>query len=152
MPISAVKALSKAKESGEQIPLPGALHEVENRGGRLRSGFVVVIAGASNSGKSSLAQFIATETNLPTLYFAADQDAWQTMSKMGAILTDRPSIEVGQQLLTDNTLYRELLATSKVHYVFDSNPSLEDIGLEVDAFVEVWDEYPRLRSEERRVG
>jgi hypothetical protein len=142
MPISAVKALYRAKESGEAIPLPGALHAVEERGGRFRRGHVVLIGGASNSGKSSLAMFISAESNVPALYFAADQDAWTTVTKFGAILSDRPSLDVAKDLAQDDTRYRELLSDSRVHFVFDSNPTLADIELEIDAFVEIWDAYP----------
>lgn len=142
MPISAVKALYRAKESGEAIDLPPAFRSVEERGGRFRRGHVVLIGGASNSGKSSVAMNIAAESNVPALYFAADQDAWTTVTKFGAILSDRPSLDVARDLAQDDSQYRELLAASNVHFVFDSNPTLEDIQLEIDAFVEVWDCFP----------
>lgn len=147
MPVSALKALHRAKETGEPIPLPGALHEVEQRGGRFRTGHVVVIAGASNSGKSSLALFIAGESGVPTMYFSADQDPWLSITKLAGILSDVPSLDVARDLAAgdDATLrYRELLAGSPVHFVFDPSPTLEDIYLEVDAYVEVWDRFPPL--------
>src|SRR5574340_503755 len=146
MPVSASKALYRARESGDPIPLHGALMEVESRGARFRSGFLVLIAGASNSGKSSLAEFIVAEAGVPTLYFSADQDAWTTMTKFGGILTDRPSLQVGEELAREGGMdaYRDILKGSPVQFVFDSNPSLEDIALEIDAYVETWDAYPKI--------
>lgn len=147
MPVAASKALAKAAESGDPLPLPGALSEVERRGGRMRRGHLSMIAGISNSGKSAFAEWLAAETNVPTLYFSADQDAWTSITRLGGILTGQTINAVAAAIAEDGPAaeyYNDQLDESSLHFVFDSNPSLADIAAELDAYVDTWDEWPEL--------
>lgn len=145
MPVSATKALYKAAESGEPLPVPGVLSEIERRGGVFRKGHLVMIAAASNSGKSSFAEWLTAEANVETLYFSADQDPWTTTTKLAALLSGQTTHAVAEALTEGGdgeAYFNSVLEESKLHFVFDSNPSLEDIGQELDAYVDTWDEYP----------
>lgn len=144
MPVAAQKALVKAAESGEALPLPHWMGPVEQRGGVPRRGHLVLIAGVPNSGKSALAQALTAAANVPTLYFSADQDAWQTTTKLIASLTGEATNAVAHNLASGvgEGYYDEVLSGSNVVFCFDSKPSLDDIALELDAYVDTWDEYP----------
>jgi molybdopterin-guanine dinucleotide biosynthesis protein len=147
MPVAATKALVKAAESGEALPLPDFMAEVVRRGGALRSGHMSMIAGISNSGKSAFIEAIAAMANVDTLYFSADQDAWTSITRLGGILTGHTVNSVAHALSEGGPAKDHIemeLEDSRLHFVFDSNPSLEDVGLELDAYVDTWDEYPRL--------
>lgn len=147
MPVAAAKALTKAAETGDPLPLPGFMSEIERRGGRWRRGQLSMIAGASGSGKSALAESIAALTNVPSLYFSADQDAWTSITRLGAILTGQPTNAVAAAIAEAGPAadyYNTQMEDSNLHFVFDSNPSLEDIAEELNAYVDTWDEYPEL--------
>lgn len=145
MPVVAFKALSKAAETGDPLPLPGFMSEIERRGGRWRRGQLSMIAGASGSGKSALAESVAALTNVPSLYFSADQDAWTTTTRLASIITGDDKDTVGGAFSSGNgAYYGGALAKSRISFCFDSNPTLADIGLELDAYVETWDEYPEV--------
>lgn len=144
MPVAATKALVKAAESGEPLPLPGALSEIVRRGGVFRKGHLVMIAAISNAGKSTFAEWLTAETNAPTLYFSADQDVWTTTTKLAATLSGQPTNAVAEALSggEGQDYYNSVLESSNIQFSFDSNPSLEDIGAELSAYVDTWDEYP----------
>ena len=122
------------------------MHEIVSRGGVVRRGHLVMIAGVPNSGKSALAQSLAALTNRPGIYFSADQDAWQSTIKLIACLTGDDFHDVARVINTPEgkATYGPILTESNLQYCFDSNPSLEDIGLELDAYVDTWDEYPEI--------
>jgi hypothetical protein len=106
-----------------------------------------MIAGISNSGKSAFVEWLAAETNVPTLYFSADQDAWTSVTRLGSILTGQPTNAVAAAIAQDGPAadyYNSCMEDSNLHFVFDSNPSLEDVAAEINAYVDIWDEYPEL--------
>lgn len=147
MPVAALKALTRAAESGEALPLPGALSELERLGVRLRRGQLSMVFGLGNAGKSTFVQWIANEMDVPTLYFSADQDAWTAMTKLAAMRTGQKSSAVAEALEGEGAgkaYFESELEESNLYFVFDSHPSLEDIALEIDAWVDTWDEYPQL--------
>lgn len=118
---------------------------VEARGGVFRRGHLVLVAAMPNSGKSRFALKLAAEINRPTVYFSADQDPWQSITVLSACLTGDDKEAVAQAFASGNGSYYEgALSRSHVHFCFDSNPTLEDIGIEIDAWVETWDSYPEV--------
>lgn len=146
MPVAATKALTRAAESGERLPLPYWMSPVEQRGGVPRRGHLVLIAGVPNSGKSALAQALSAAANVPTLYFSADQDPWQTTTKLIASLTGEQTNTVAHNLASGigDGYYEQVLSDSNVVFCFDSKPSLDDVAAELDAYVDTWDEYPEV--------
>lgn len=113
----------------------------------MRRGHLSMIAGISNSGKSAFVEWLAAETNVPTLYFSADQDAWTSITRLGSILTGQATNAVAAAIAEDgpaSDYYNTQLKDSNLHFVFDSNPSLEDVAAELDAYVDTWDMYPEM--------
>lgn len=117
---------------------------IEQRGGVFRKGHLVMIAAIPNAGKSAFAEWIAATVNLPALYFSADQDAWTSTTRLVSCVTGEETNAVATNLATGvgAGYYEDILAEQKIQFCFDSNPSLEDMGHELDAYVETWDSYP----------
>ena len=117
---------------------------VEQRGGVFRKGHLVMVAAIPNAGKSTFAEWLAANVAWPTLYFSADQDAWTSTTKLIAALTGEDANRVALNLNAGEGegYYEDILEKSPIQFCFDSNPSLEDMGHEMDAYVETWDSYP----------
>ena len=145
MPVLATKALVKAAESGDPLNLPACLGTVQSRGGVFRRGHLVLIGGIPNSGKSAFAEWLAEEVKAPAIYFSADQDPWTTTTRLASIITGDDKDTVGGAFSSGNgAYYAGALSKSRISFCFDSNPTLADLGLELDAYVETWDEYPEV--------
>lgn len=144
MAIAARKAIRRAARLSEPLPSIPGLQRLHDDGVKFRRGQLVMIAGLSNGGKSMIAEWMASEMNVPTLYFSADQDEWTTMTRLVASQTGASAASVSREMHLDPHHYDDLLSGSQITFSFDSNPSVEDIGEEVDAFVELWDEWPEL--------
>jgi len=146
LPISAGRLRKRAAESGERLNTPSWFSAVEQRGGVPRRGHLVLIAGVPNSGKSAIAQALVAEVNAPTLYFSADQDAFQSYTKLAAALTGEQTAAVAHNILNGvgEDYYDDVLSKSNIYFCTDSKPSLDDVGAELDAFVDTWDEYPEI--------
>ena len=141
MPTTALKAYRKTGRSGDPLPRVPALQQVYQAGQELRRGQLLMIAGVPNSGKSSLALYMAANMPVPSLFFSADQDWWTTSTKFTAALTGEPARAIFGAL---QPTWVEALESSHVWFCFDSCPSVEDIGRELDAYVEVHDEWPSV--------
>ena len=100
-----------------------------------------MVAGVPNSGKSSLALHMAGAMQVPSLFFSADQDWWTTVTKFTASLTGEPARAIFGSL---QPTWVEAMESSHVWFCFDSTPSIEDIGRELDAYTEVHDEWPSV--------
>lgn len=145
MPVSATKALRKAAVTGEKLPLPPAMTRVVQAGGVFRRGQLVTVGGVSNAGKSAFAQWIAAETNVETLYFSADQDPRTTATRLSATLTGATVHQVSTALDQNEFGYfEEAMSRSNLRFCFDPSPSLDDMQLELDAYVDTFDAFPKL--------
>lgn len=104
-----------------------------------------MIAAPPGAGKSSLGVDLAYKVKVPTLYFSADSTELTMASRLASTLTGRYLFDVEQNILRDpewaGTLLRQ---ADHIRWVFDSAPSFDDIGAEVQAFEEVWGAPPHL--------
>lgn len=141
---SATRALARAATSGESLPAVQALASLRAGGVNPRGGQMVMIAGAPNAGKSMFMQFWLASMNLPTLYFSADMDPHTAGTRLAAMLTGHTVTSIAHALESGagSGFYEDALSESRMQFCFDPNPSLPDIGQELDAYVELWDEYP----------
>ena len=144
MPTTAAKGLRRASASGVALPAVPAFQRLTGNRVHFRRGQLSMVAAVPNAGKSALAQYFAHNVGVPTLYFSADQDDWTTSTRLAATITGNPSWQVADEMARDPTYYAERLAESQVSYCFDASPSVEDIGHELDAYVEMYDEWPHL--------
>lgn len=130
-------------ETGE--PLPDAYRKLGEAGVHLRRGNLAMLAGRSGSMKTMLAADWVCRLRLPTLYLCNDSDEATIAGRLLARSTQRPFEEVSQELL-ENPAWAasHLAAHENIRWSFDPSPTLESIKLEMDAFGELWGEYPWL--------
>lgn len=106
-----------------------------------------MIAGIPGTGKSAFVMWWVAQMNLRTLYFSADMAPHTATARLVAIQTGDPVSKIKQERIDETPLadfYADSVSTSNIQFCFDANPRLEDIGIELDAYVEVWDCYPEV--------
>lgn len=142
---TAVRGLTGAGTTGEPMPAIPELASLSSLGLNLRKGTLVMVAGMPGSQKSGLAEFLVAKWKLPTLYFSADQDQHDTMTRLASIVTGHATHDVAASLrVGEDEYYREALAGLPISFVYDSAPSLDDIQGELDAYVELYDAWPEV--------
>jgi replicative DNA helicase len=140
---SLARSIRRPDKGGE--PLPTVYHTLEKAGVHFRRGEVAMLAGPPGAGKSTIGVDIAVKVGVPTLYFSADSTELTMASRLGSMLTRGDVLDIEQMILRDPQWAGDLLArVDHIRWVFDSAPSFGDIGLEVEAFEEVWGEPPHL--------
>lgn len=140
MAYSAAQGFQKALGQADPLPLPP---ELNGCGFKIRRGQLVMVAGISGAGKSTFVQWLLSRMNVSVLYGSADMDPWDSTVNVAAMMTghDKNVIEKAMQEGHDG-FYMETLADSKLRFFYDSTPSLDDVSEELDAHVELWDEWP----------
>jgi hypothetical protein len=104
-----------------------------------------MVAAAPNAGKSMFALVYAMKAKVPTLFFSADTDTTTVMMRAAAHLTGHNQVLVEQNLSSDTHYYDKYFEKfTHIKWVFDSSPSLDDIELEIRAYVELFGEAPQL--------
>jgi replicative DNA helicase len=104
-----------------------------------------MIAAAPNAGKSMLALVYAIRAGIPTLFFSADTDTATVMLRTAAAVSGHSQLTVEQQLDRDPRAYADAMRQAEhIQWVFDSSPSLDDIEMEVKAYLELYGEMPQL--------
>jgi predicted ATP-dependent serine protease len=126
-------------------PLPEVWKELTLQDIRFRRGQVCMIAAAPNAGKSMLALVYSIKAGIPTLFFSADTDTATVMLRTAAAVSGHTQLTVEQNLERDSSYYDEAMAKADhIQWVFDSSPSLDDIEMEVKAYLELYGEMPQL--------
>ena len=126
-------------------PLPVVWKDLERNGIKFRRGQVCMIAAAPNAGKSMLALVYAIKAKIPTLFFSADTDTTTVMMRSAAALSGHSQLTVENNLNADPSYYKKHLEDmGHIQWVFESSPSLDDIELEIKAYVELYGKAPEL--------
>ena len=126
-------------------PLPDVWQALAAKQIKFRRGQVCMVAAAPNAGKSMFALIYAVKAKVPTLFFSADTDTTTVMLRAAAHVTGHNQVNVEQRLSSDNHYYDNAFDRLKhIKWVFDSSPSLDDIELEIKAYVELYGEAPEL--------
>jgi len=96
-----------------------------------------MVAAAPNAGKSMFALVYAMKAEVPTLFFSADTDTTTVMMRAAAQASGHSQVTVEMNLSHDSHYYDKYFDKLKhIKWVFDSSPSLDDIELEIKAYVE----------------
>ena len=104
-----------------------------------------MVAAAPNAGKSMFSLIYAIKAKVPTLFFSADTDTTTVMMRAAAHCSGHTQVSVEVNLSNDNHYYDKHFQSLKhIKWVFDSSPSLDDIELEVRAYVELYGIAPEL--------
>ena len=126
-------------------PLPDVWKSVASKQIKFRRGQVCMVAAAPNAGKSMFALIYAIKANVPTLFFSADTDTATVMMRAAAHLSGHEQTLVETNLNNNRNYYDRFFGEmSNIQWVFDSSPSLDDIELEVKAYVELFGIPPEL--------
>lgn len=151
MAFTAHRALRDAREAGKPLPRIPELDALYALGVKPRAGELALVYGQSGSQKSGLATWLSVKWGKPVLYISADMSQRTASHRLTSIYADMTSDEVGELMASTDEGDRELAADligrmrhCNVSFVFDSEPSLDDIDAEVDAWVELYDEYPAI--------
>ena len=127
------------------IPLPDVWKSISVKQIKFRRGQVCMIAAAPNAGKSMFALIYAIKAKVPTLFFSADTDTATLMMRAASHLSGHSQLLVEANLTSDRHYYDKHLGNmDNIQFVFDSSPSLDDIELEVKAYVELFGIPPEL--------
>jgi predicted ATP-dependent serine protease len=126
-------------------PLPDGWKALSEKQIKFRRGQVCMVAAAPNAGKSMFALIYAVKAKVPTLFFSADTDTTTVMMRAAAHTSGHNQVNVEQRLSSDSHYYDTHFDKLKhIKWVFDSSPSLDDIELEVKAYVELYGQAPEL--------
>jgi len=126
-------------------PLPDVWDALAVKQIKFRRGQVCMVAAAPNAGKSMFALIYAVKAAVPTLFFSADTDTTTVMMRAAAHTSGHNQVNVEQNLSSDSHYYDTHFDKLKhIKWVFDSSPSLDDIELEIKAYVELYGLAPEL--------
>jgi hypothetical protein len=104
-----------------------------------------MVAAAPNAGKSMFALIYAMKAKVPTLFFSADTDTTTVMMRAAAHASGHSQLLVEANLSSDKNYYNKYFdKLNHIKWVFDSSPSLDDIELEIRAYVELFGIAPEL--------
>jgi len=104
-----------------------------------------MVAAAPNAGKSMFALIYAIKAQVPTLFFSADTDTATVMIRTAAHLSGHSQVTVENNINKNQRYYDPYLAkAAHIQWVFDSSPSLDDIEMEIKAYVELYGVMPEL--------
>lgn len=129
----------------EALPVP--LEAFKRRGLLFRRGQMSLTVAAPGVGKSQLWQNIAARTHVPVLFFSADTDRHDVLTRTLALMSGH-TIEEVLTMIEDPawapTVQAALEKAGHVEWVFDPAISGQYVGERMNAFAEVHGEYPHL--------
>ncbi len=139
------RSLTLSVESGKELPRVPELKALYDIGCRVRQGEVVMILGRSGSQKSGFALFWTAQMNLPTLYLSADMSSYTAASRLACMATG-DSTEMVERTMAegDSQRYLDALKSSNISFSFGSPITWRGIDEELEAYVELWDAYPKV--------
>lgn len=147
--LTAARSLRKAA-AAEPLPDLPALWRLTQAGIQLRRGELCMLVGVPNAGKSAFALWWAAALNLPTLYFSADTSAHTTLTRLlsyttqterRSIASDLDDEDIGVRMEQE---YSDTLKGSNLQFVFDGSLTLKQVTAELNAYVEIFDEWPEV--------
>jgi hypothetical protein len=106
-----------------------------------------MIAGRSGTQKSGLALFWVATMNLPTIYFSADMSPFTASCRIASLTTGDTTemVELGMaEGGRRRQGYLDAVANSKITFAFGSPIKWSTVEQQIEAFVELWDQYPEV--------
>ena len=126
-------------------PLPDVWVGLAAKQIKFRRGQVCMVAAAPNAGKSMFALIYAIKAKVPTLFFSADTDTTTVMMRAASHTSGHSQITVEANLASDSHYYdHHFQKIDHIKWVFDSSPTIDDLELEIRAYVELYGEAPEL--------
>ena len=126
-------------------PLPDVWVGLAAKQIKFRRGQVCMVAAAPNAGKSMFALIYAIKAKVPTLFFSADTDTTTVMMRAASITSGHSQVTVESNLAGNSKHYNHhFQKIDHIKWVFDSSPSIDDLELEIRAYVELYGIAPEL--------
>ena len=126
-------------------PLPDVWVGLAAKQIKFRRGQVCMVAAAPNAGKSMFALIYAIKAKVPTLFFSADTDTTTVMMRAASITSGHSQVTVESNLAGNSKHYNHHFEKmDHIKWVFDSSPSIDDLELEIRAYVELYGIAPEL--------
>jgi hypothetical protein len=127
-------------------PLPVVFKALEDKGTNFVRGQLALVAAGPGTGKSAFVLSYALLSNVPTLYFSADSDAFVQLTRSIAILKEDWSLEQAAKAVLDGETasYSVDLADKPIRFNFSASPTLDEIERAMAAYEEVYGEFPAL--------
>jgi hypothetical protein len=126
-------------------PLPAVFRSLEERGTQFVRGELVLIASAPGIGKSIFTLTEVMKSGATTFYQSCDSDAFTQLTRGVAIATNC-AIERAKETVLSGRLgdAGKALAESPVRFNFRASPSVDDLILSLDGYLEVYGAYPEI--------
>jgi len=126
-------------------PLPDVWEGLKAKQIKFRRGQVCMVAAAPNAGKSMFALIYAIKAQVPTLFFSADTDTTTVMMRAASHVSGHSQLSVETNLASNTHYYDKYFdKLNHIKWVFDSSPSIDDLELEIRAYVELYGYAPEL--------
>lgn len=126
-------------------PMPVVFNTFKANKIDFRRSEVCMVAGAPGSGKSTLALALALRMQKPTLYISADTNIHTMAMRLYSMITGVSQQEAERIIKTEPEIAKERLSVAKhIFWAFDSNPTINDIDDELQAFEEFYGDAPHL--------
>lgn len=106
-----------------------------------------MIAATPAAGKTMIATKLVQKINEPTLFFSADTDDATMLVRAAAMVTGEMQSDIREALREGGAQYYGAKLRDEftdVRFVFESDPTYEDLELETTAFAEVYGDMPRV--------
>lgn len=146
--LTAKRALALNVESGRPLPRVDELAALYAGGTIPRHGEVIMVAGRSGTQKSGFALWWVNKMNLRTLYLSADMSAFTASARIASTRSGMTTPQIEAAMAdpdSDEAAHIEdCLAGSNIQFSFGSPITWRNIDTELDAYVELWDEYPEV--------
>jgi len=119
---------------------------LDNAGIVFRRGQLVLIAAGPGTAKSALTLALTIQSGVPSMIFSADSDAFTQMTRSISMLTDIPLTKSTEMVLEDKIPddVAENMSGVPLRIDYESSPSPEDIEEILEAYWELFGEYPTL--------
>lgn len=132
--------------AGEPIPAP--FRALKDIGFVFRRGGFVLIVAAPGTGKSAFALSAGLRFGVPGLIFSADSDAFEQSARAFCMETGQDR-KVGERfalghLKDHEKALSEAVRNIPIRFNYDSSPTLDVIRKNMDAFAELYGEYPHF--------
>lgn len=142
-----MRSLSRVVREGmkSSMPLPHWSVKWAKAEALLVRGALTVIAGPPGSGKTITSLNIVNALRLPTVYMSNDSTRYTIAKRSYSMLTGLDPHAAADILENyPDTAAETLSQFSEIRFDFSSDPSVEDILLNGEAFRELYGEYPPL--------
>lgn len=126
-------------------PLPDVYPSLAKAGIKLRRSNLHEVAGQPGAMKTTFVMDWVRKLAVPTLYFSNDSDESTVANSMLAANVERAREATEKELRqAPEWAAGRLAGYDNIRWSFDPSPSLDEIDLEMEAFCEIYGEYPSL--------